>query len=130
MTRIFVYGTLRKGDTRHHVLQDTIRVGDMWTVPGTLFSLGAFPALVLEDDNPVLGEVYEIPPEVEDRIMTTLDAIEGVSFGLYTRSEVQVSAQDDPEHTITCLTYTAGPRIDLEGRNRIVNGDWMSPVLE
>ena len=124
---IFVYGTLREGDSRNSAIQGAERLPGVWTVPGTLHSLQAFPALVLgEEETQVVGEVYFIPPNLEDYTLGTLDSIEGVAFGLYRR--VTITATSDSGEQIVCYTYIAGPEIesDLDDFPVIVSGDWFN----
>lgn len=82
MTKVFVYGTLRKGQMLSNNLLKSNYLGDA-TVVGTLFNLGWFPAYVEEGITGVVGEVYEIDHETLER----LDVIEGYP-DLYKRKKV------------------------------------------
>ncbi len=77
-SHLFVYGTLRRGFSRHGNLR---RLGARFvgrgSVRGELFDLGDFPAL-RESDNPgrmVLGEVYRF--RNPRRAFKVLDEVEG-----------------------------------------------------
>lgn len=76
---IFVYGTLKRGDSREGCLQGCTFVKND-TMRGYMFHQGGFPAIVLEGSGTnIHGEVWSLPPVKEDRaaLMATLDAIEG-----------------------------------------------------
>lgn len=77
MVTIFVYGTLKRGESNHGVMERARGVyrGDGMVV-GTLYTLGPYPGLVSQGepvDGPVPGEVYE----VSDAGLSLLDALEG-----------------------------------------------------
>jgi len=80
--RIFVYGTLRR-DPRHemfHLFAKHARYLGEATVPGRLFDLGDYPGMLHgESSVRVVGEVYEIVPEMWDDIIRQLDEYEGCS---------------------------------------------------
>lgn len=69
-TPIFVYGTLRKGQGLHRVLDGSIDL-DMDVVKGCLFDLGHYPGFI-HGDGDVVGEVYEVSPAT----LLRLDQIE------------------------------------------------------
>lgn len=116
--RVFVYGTLRGGEQRGHVLNGCERIGEFHEISGTLHNTGAFPAMILNDTNTVVGEVYNIRSE---NLWNQLDAIEGVPF-LYVRAEVEVP------NVGRCITYV--PSADFEQRvieqPIIQSGDWIN----
>jgi gamma-glutamylcyclotransferase (GGCT)/AIG2-like uncharacterized protein YtfP len=114
---VFVYGTLRRGN-----------VGAMWQrftnakfvdnakVSGSLYDLGAYPGLLLDDSNSsVVGEVYE----VDDAILNELDEFEASSN--YSRTQVKVFLGNN---SVTCWTYE--PKREFYSfRNLITSGDWI-----
>ena len=71
--KIAVYGSLKRGKYNHAILSDQKFLGDT-TVIGTLYSVGAYPALVDEGDNVYPAEIYEVSPEV-------YSAIRGMELG-------------------------------------------------
>jgi gamma-glutamylcyclotransferase (GGCT)/AIG2-like uncharacterized protein YtfP/lysophospholipase L1-like esterase len=85
MVRIFVYGTLKRGGCRVHVLRDQRFLGTAKTVAGyRLYNTGSYPALVEDAGGlEVEGEVWE----VDDDCLRSLDAIECVP-DLYERRPV------------------------------------------
>ncbi|MFA0499899.1 gamma-glutamylcyclotransferase, partial [Vibrio sp. 10N.222.46.A1] len=55
---VFVYGTLRQGQSNHHYLQQCECLGRFDTPEEyALFDLGAYPAMISGKKN-VVGEVY------------------------------------------------------------------------
>ena len=74
MEKVFVYGTLRKGGHYHHLLEDSTFLINGF-VPGEMYSLGAYPAVVISDDCSlkVYGEVFSVTEDV----LSKLDKLEG-----------------------------------------------------
>lgn len=129
-TILFVYGTLKRRDCRNHVLEGGRFIGTAKTTPDfTLFSCGAFPAMVESDDRRtgVCGELYEVPTSLLDN---RLDYIEGVPT-LYDRGTVtlaEVNAENPgPDSEITRATsyiYQRGTgRLPHLGTTWTVEGD-------
>lgn len=86
-TRLFVYGTLKRGCSNHPQMAGAHFLGLARTPPGyRLYDLGGYPALVgtPEDVSGVVGEVWSVDPDGLDR----LDRFEGVHEGLYRRETI------------------------------------------
>lgn len=67
--KIFVYGTLRKGMYNHDLyLKDNDGFKGIGFVKGRLMTLKGknYPALLLEGDDLILGEIYEVDNSVVD----------------------------------------------------------------
>jgi len=63
--KIFVYGTLKEGCALHNYLRDSKLISKTHFVRGTLYALSrGFPAVVLEKNGKVFGEVYEVNLDV------------------------------------------------------------------
>lgn len=74
MTKVFVYGTLKKGHRANHLLDDAEFLGGYETEPCfTMYDLTSYPAVSIGGTTPILGEVYE----VDDSTLRKLDAYEG-----------------------------------------------------
>ncbi|MBW3697449.1 gamma-glutamylcyclotransferase [Vibrio sp. T187] len=81
---VFVYGTLRCGESNHHYLSDSELLGSFQSEPHfSLFDLGAYPAVV-EGKKSVLGEVYLI----NDDVLAELDKLEDVPVE-YRREQIK-----------------------------------------
>lgn len=86
---IFVYGTLKKGFCRHHYLKAYPCFGAFKTKPMyRLLDCGSYPGMVVEVERglSIQGEVYE----VDSACIEILDEVEGVSLGLYVKSQVEM----------------------------------------
>lgn len=83
-TRLFIYGTLMRGEVGHHLLADARYVGPARThARYTLLRLGWYPALIEGGETSVRGEVYA----VDDEALPALDAYEDAP-ALYARAPV------------------------------------------
>jgi gamma-glutamylcyclotransferase (GGCT)/AIG2-like uncharacterized protein YtfP len=72
--RVFVYGTLLRGELNHPLLDGAVYVGAHRTEPCfTLYSLGGYPGLVGGGSTAVSGEVYRL----DDFGLRRLDRLEG-----------------------------------------------------
>lgn len=117
---VFVYGTLRAGNSRDSVLKESEKIPGIFKLDGfRMVSLRAFPAIV-PGESTIVGEVYT----VNDKTLRLLDAIEGTSHGLYTRETVSVSSEDGTE-TVKAFVYVGGKRIQTHDYPTIESGDWM-----
>jgi gamma-glutamylaminecyclotransferase len=102
MTRVFVYGTLKRGGDNHHHLAYQQFLGAARTPPGfTLYSLGDYPGMVRApaDTAGVTGELWA----VDDACLRQLDLLEGVNEGLYQRVTLKLAAPSDDQPVETYL---------------------------
>jgi gamma-glutamylcyclotransferase (GGCT)/AIG2-like uncharacterized protein YtfP len=114
---VFVYGTLRRGGAGAMSIRfpDSKFIADA-RVSGSLYDLGAYPGLLLDDSNSlVTGEVYE----VDDETLNKLDEFEASSH--YRRKQVDVSLG---AHRKACWTYEPEPEF-YSPRTLITSGDWV-----
>jgi gamma-glutamylcyclotransferase (GGCT)/AIG2-like uncharacterized protein YtfP len=73
MHRVFVYGTLRRGESHAHLMAQAAYLGPHITEPRyTLCDLGEYPAAVSWGVTAIRGEVYE----VDDALLHALDEYE------------------------------------------------------
>lgn len=116
MIKIFVYGTLRKGELRNFFLQDTDEtkfIQEIKTKPKyKLVDMGSFPALLENGDNSIVGELYE----VSEFTKKSLDTIEGVPF-LFVSKEVEL--EDGSKVTAYFQPFD-------KGYPEITSGDWLN----
>ena len=120
--RVFVYGTLRKGEVNdiNRLSPSPVYLGSA-RVAGTLYPLGWYPGLVLGGEGTVVGEVYAVTPELERR----LDEIECLlpePTGEYLKRELQVDVEG---RAMECFVYEieAGLVANLDP---MPEGDWLS----
>ncbi|MBC7929400.1 MAG: gamma-glutamylcyclotransferase [Rubrivivax sp.] len=114
---VFVYGTLRRGNARAMSIRfpNSKFIADA-KVSGSLYDLGAYPGLLLDDSNSsVIGEVYE----VDDEILNELDEFEASSD--YLRKQVEISFDT---HRKLCWTYE--PNAEFHTLHTLItSGDWI-----
>lgn len=118
----FVYGTLKKGQCRGHIMNSATYIGPAKTVEGdfVLINCGAYPALAKSSTlkfktSPMVvhGELYEI----DNELMQVLDQIEGYPY-LYTREEVGVDSGHVP------IAYLYARPGEFKKNDVILTGVW------
>ena len=61
MNLVFVYGTLRQGETNHHFLTRARYLGPHVTAAGyRMLQLGTYPGVVTGGSDAIVGEVYQV----------------------------------------------------------------------
>lgn len=110
--KVFVYGTLRKGEANAFLLNGTTCLGVCCLQSGfSLFDLGSYPAAIADARGPELvGEVYEITAET----LQALDVLEECPV-LYDRELVMTSFGE-----AWIYTYN-GSLVNIP---RLNHGDW------
>lgn len=84
--RVFVYGTLMRGQANHKsYLLESEYIGDGEISGYALYDVGCFPGIVVETDDKVKGEVYF----VDEETLNKLDLLEGEG-SLYHRRLVEI----------------------------------------
>lgn len=112
-TRLFVYGSLLRGEEHHPWLRGATFRGLAATEPRfTLYDLGAFPGMVAQGDYSVVGELYD----VDATLLASLDELEQHP-GVYFRSPVPLVGGDNAQ------AYLLTPS-QVQGCIPIKTGDW------
>jgi gamma-glutamylcyclotransferase (GGCT)/AIG2-like uncharacterized protein YtfP len=114
---VFVYGTLRQGGIRAMPgLFPAAKFIGTAKIVGSLYDLGAYPGLVLDESSaPVTGEVYEI----DEEILRELDEIEASSN--YRREQIEASLDNQK---LPCWVY--GPEPESYSLDTLItSGDWI-----
>jgi len=120
---VFVYGTLRRGGRNDiNRLAPAPRYVGMGEVKGHLYHFDWYPGLALggEEAVTVVGEVYEVAPQLE----AVLDAIEGLlpdDASEYLKRELEIEVNG---LALPCFLYEINPQ-RLQGRQTIGHGDWV-----
>jgi gamma-glutamylaminecyclotransferase len=85
---LFVYGTLKRGQSRNRYLAGQQFVGAASTrATYRLFNVGEYPALVRhQDGRSIEGELWQ----VDEACLRALDRVEGCDEGLYAREVVEL----------------------------------------
>jgi gamma-glutamylcyclotransferase (GGCT)/AIG2-like uncharacterized protein YtfP len=118
---VFVYGTLRKGESNAHFLDNAKCVDENCTIEGQLYDTGyGYPALFMEKGAfPVKGELYKVTSEQLKR----LDRLEGYEAGalnnLYERVVEKISTPDGEKEGIVYVMMKKSNYFKLIERN-----DW------
>lgn len=101
MTRLFVYGTLKRGGSNHAFLAGQHYAGDARTPAGfTLYDCAGYPAMIRAPDDRagVTGELWDVTPACLSR----LDELEGLAEGLYERVPLPLAP---PDEALAVQTY-------------------------
>jgi gamma-glutamylcyclotransferase (GGCT)/AIG2-like uncharacterized protein YtfP len=129
---VFVYGTLRRGQSNYSILQGhTIREEQACLHGAQLYDLGFFP-MAIEGEGVVSGELMHIRPVTYQEVLANLDMLEGVNrqaphTGFYRRLARTVQAEDETEHL--AWVYL-GSDVDMQDHPRIPHGDWVRHLRE
>ena len=112
--KVFVYGTLMRGEPAHELLRAGRFLGIWQTEPRySLVLLDGYPGLLEDGDTAVAGELYELPDDAE--VLDQLDRYED-SPELYARELRRFG-----EHE--AWVYLLRP-LHAAGRPVIAGGDW------
>lgn len=118
--KVFVYGTLRKGEVNAHYLKDAICLDENCWTYGFLYDSGyGYPALIPSTNNRTVGELYEVS-ETELKLLDELeDYVEGGTNNLYNRVEQEIFTDKG-----TTVAYMYISNNDDLLKKEIPNGDW------
>jgi gamma-glutamylcyclotransferase (GGCT)/AIG2-like uncharacterized protein YtfP len=124
--KIATYGTFRKGERRGYFmdyLRDNGKSEIMELSGLRMFVIGQVPGVVITDDpaDKIVVELIEadLPKEEEEKQLQLFDRIEGVAYGLYTRTYF-VSPEGE---SAILYTYAREPREELEKNYERIT-DW------
>ena len=124
---VFVYGTLRRGESNDiNLLTPQPRFIGLARIEGVMHHLGAYPGVRLVPGAEVFGEVYAIQPEVE-RLLDELEMILPEPTGEYLKRElpVQVREPSGALQSLVCIVYEISPA-HAAGHPVIESGDWVA----
>lgn len=114
--RIFVYGTLRKGEGNNGLLKGSTYLGMGVTLPEyEMYNLGHFPGVVDGGLTSIVGEVYE----VDEETLRRLDRLESHP-ALYTRTPLTL-AGDTAGMEVEMYVFN----LPVKGCVKIEGGDWV-----
>ena len=91
--KVFVYGSLKRGFYNYYGRLDGTRgyakfLGEA-TTKGKMYNLGHFPAVNIDEEGTIHGEVFE----VDENVVRALDLLEGYPT-FYNRTKVPLSSGD------------------------------------
>jgi gamma-glutamylcyclotransferase (GGCT)/AIG2-like uncharacterized protein YtfP len=127
---VFVYGTLRRGESNYHLLKDRTALELPATISGmVLYGLRGFPMMMEVDSagGKVYGELMTIDPAIYNAVMVALDQLEDydpvTDSGMYFR--VKRDVQLDDGRSVTAWTYLGNPiYLSTVPHDMIAHGDW------
>ncbi|MFO8020232.1 MAG: gamma-glutamylcyclotransferase family protein [Promethearchaeia archaeon] len=103
---LFVYGTLRKGESRNYILKDLpFDVGLLLDYKKVKPEELGFPFIVEDEGSKVEGEVYY---GLDEELMTKIDIVEGEG-NLYHRIAVKVKTREG--ELVDAYTYYPSDRL-------------------
>ena len=123
-TCVFVYGTLKRGEKRASMWPHAPLLVRRATVTAALYDLGDYPAMV-EGDDAVVGELWEMNPAQMADTLLTLDQIEGYAGrpdDLYVRVTVDCRVGNEIVPALT-YRYARPHELDPAWRIRPVRGE-------
>lgn len=125
--KIFVYGTLRKGERNaHHLDGMTCLCENAWTKGVLCDTQRGYPAMFLNESGKsqnVYGEVYDINEDILKVIDTLEGYVPGQKNNLYERITVKVYT-DCMEMLDEAITYVSGSSLQYSRDKTIPLGDW------
>ena len=123
---VFVYGTLKVGGRYAHQFNRMRSFVTQAKVKGTMYSVGgSYPAVVLDGDTEIVGEVHQYPDDKRKEILARLDSIEGYrgpdnANNLYNRKEVEVTTAEGK--SVKAMMYVFNREVaQLE---KVADGYW------
>ncbi|HEX6745800.1 MAG TPA: gamma-glutamylcyclotransferase family protein [Longimicrobium sp.] len=125
--RLFVYGSLRKGEesAMASFLHGHARYLGRGTIRARLYGISWYAGAVMSDDpaDAVLGDVFELEPATAGDVLAALDEYEGADFE---RLSVEVIMADETRVAADAYLYAAS----VAGRSWIAHGDWPRQVRQ
>jgi len=99
--RLFVYGTLMKGNSNHEEFLSGARFAGYFTADGIqIYDFGNYPLIVQNEIDKVRGEMYI----VDNNLLEKLDASEAKA-NLFTRKLIKVVSENDNDDVQEAYTY-------------------------
>ena len=126
ITKVFVYGTLKKGRRLDRKAFADLRTSvQEATIEGSIFDLGPYPTIKLDGKGLVIGEVHTFPEKHMENVKRVMDSIEGYNSsypdkGLYNCHKVKATLKDG--EVVVAWTYEYNGPVDPECR--IKEGVW------
>ncbi|WP_448588029.1 gamma-glutamylcyclotransferase family protein [Thermocrinis sp.] len=114
MPKLFVYGTLRKGEPRHRFMHGSRFLGEAYVQGYNLYVVYDYPGMK-EGEGVVWGELYEVSKE----LLHELDWVEGAPE-LFRREFITVKLRGGEELTAYAYIYNHS----VDGLELIPLGDW------
>ncbi len=122
MIRVFVYGSLLRNCYNHErYLKRQKYLGQAVLLGYALYNLGSYPGIVPDENEKVLGELYEI----DQSILPRLDRLEG-NGSLYIRTSAEVWLDDLKS---SAAVYVWNGRVYPEDKIEFNSQPWTDKIL-
>jgi len=125
---VFVYGTLKSGQSNYPLIQDLVRFTMNASIHGKLYDLGPYPA-VIPGQASVYGELVAFTDFAEAiRRMDDLEDYYGPGHpsNEYDRLLIAAKTSDGLEHSCYCYFYKDALSVSASGKF-LKNGIWPDP---
>lgn len=136
MTAVFVYGTLRPGESNYVLLEGvTDREITAYAHGLQLYDGPGFPYAARGGEGYIVGTLCFLRRGIDQLVMERLDMLEGFDprrpdEGHYVRCETPVTYRDPADggavRSDSAWVYLAGPSVDLRSKPLIPSGDWIA----
>ncbi|MCF6093111.1 gamma-glutamylcyclotransferase [Microaerobacter geothermalis] len=131
--RVFVYGTLLKGEYYHHIIKDQVKSVVPATIRGWMFDLGPYPAIV-EGSGYIHGQIIELHDP--DKAFQSMDLLEGYHdahspLNEYERVYTEAWTNDHQVMKCQVYRYPDDRKINLIKKYPLIlNGNWKQRKVE
>lgn len=117
---VFVYGTLRRGESNHPWLARARYLGSMITRPQyTMIDMGGYPGILSPGRTAIVGEVYQL----EENRLPQLDILEEVPE-LYQREVIETRFGQAWIYVLSDMLRTQMHKAEVHYA-KIGHGDWV-----
>lgn len=113
MSKLFVYGTLKRNHGAHHLLRryNPTFLGEVKTHSRYhLYNQGWFPGMIKDESNDggVVGELFEVP----ESCLKATDTYESVDSGLFSRETIELEDGTSAIAYLICNPSKHAKRVD------------------
>lgn len=118
---VFVYGTLRKGDSNdiNKLTPAPVYIGNS-IIKGNMYHLGGYPGVTLGGSGHIMGEVYAITEPLE-RLLDGIESEYPAQANEYAKRELTIVMD---EQSLACIVYEINTTY-IKDKPQIMSGDWI-----
>lgn len=127
---MFVYGTLRPGQSNYRLLRGAVEAEYAALLPGHRMYAQLYPYVAEHPDSQVVGDLIVIERAAYDEVLASLDSLEGYQppdRELYVRAARRVWFRLDesaPWRAASAWVYLGGASFDYGDELAVPGGDW------
>lgn len=118
---VFVYGTLRKGDSNDitKLTPAPVYIGNS-IIKGDMYHLGGYPGVTLGGSGNIIGEVYAITEPLE-RLLDGIESEYPAQSDEYVKRKLKIVMD---EQSLDCIVYEINAAY-IKDKTPIMSGDWI-----